>query len=101
MRIIPYDGKEQLEDIESLSIMIKAVPFENGYAPAFVLISPHDDHVITIDEVACLMDGIEIANERMDELIAFILNGKGIPASEGLDEYEFLEEDEDDNGESD
>lgn len=106
MRIIPYEGNEELEDIESLSIMIKAVPFEGGFAPAFVLIAPDEDHLITIEEAACLMDGIEIANEKVDELIAFILQSK---IQERLiddmedEDYDFVEdmEDEDDFGESD
>lgn len=99
MRIVPYDGRDDLEDIKSLSLLIKAVPFEDSYAPAFVLISPDDDYVITIEEASCLMDGIEIANQRIDELIAYILNGKIVKQlSESYDE----EEDEEyDNGESD
>ena len=102
MRIIPYDGKEHLEDIESLSIMIKAVPFENGYAPAVVLISPSEDHIITVEEAACLMDGIEIANERVDELIAHIISGRIGSPLEDEEAYQMLEEDEEnDYGESD
>ena len=37
MRIIPYNGEENLEDIDSLSIVIKAVPFEGSFVPAFFI----------------------------------------------------------------
>lgn len=100
MRIVPYEGNEKLEDIQSLSILIKAVPFENGFAPAFVLISPDEEHLITIEEAACLMDGIEIANERIDELISFILQNTMSDRSSSEEDYE-EEFDEDDLGESD
>jgi hypothetical protein len=100
MRIVPYEGNLRLEDIESLSIIIKAVPFENSFAPAFVLISPDEEHAITIEEAACLMDGIEIANERIDELISFILQNN--MSGESGEEESYQEEfDEDDIGEGD
>jgi hypothetical protein len=100
MRIVPYEGNLRLEDIESLSILIKAVPFEDSFAPAFVLISPDEDHAITIEEAACLMDGIEIANERIDDLISFILqNNMGYQVDQE-DNYE-QEFDEDDLGKGD
>jgi len=73
MRIIPYDGDKNLEDIESLSIIIKAVPFENSYVPAFFIQSPEEDYPMSLDEMNCLMDGIEIARKSVDHIIAFIL----------------------------
>jgi hypothetical protein len=94
MRITPYEGSESLEEIEGLSIVIKAVPFEGSYAPAFALICPDEEYLITIEEAACLMDGIEIANERVDELIAFILQGK---VHERLSNKEYYFEDEEDD----
>lgn len=97
MRIVPYEDKIDLEEVSSLSIMIKTVPFENGYAPAFVLISPSDDYEITIEEAACLMDGIEIANTRIDELISLILQGK-INGYDDDDDDSLEEFDEDDIG---
>lgn len=103
MRIVPYDGNEDLEDIPTLSVIIKAVPFEGGYAPAFTLVAPADDHFIKIDEANCLMDGIEIARDRVDELISLMLQSK---IAEHLGQGEIIfydqedEEDEDyDNGE--
>ena len=76
MRIIPYDSDESLEDIDSLYIIIKAVPFEDTYAPAMVIVSPEDQYKIDIDELNCLMDGIEIAEEKISEIINYILNTK-------------------------
>ena len=74
MRIIPYNGAEDnLEDIESLTIVIKTVPFENGYVPAFFIQSPDDEHDMCIDELNALMDGIEIAQRSIDRILAFIL----------------------------
>lgn len=73
MRIIPYDGSENLEDIASLSIVIKAVPFEGSYVPAFFIQSPEEDYPMSLDEMNCLMDGVEIAKRSVDQIIAFIL----------------------------
>lgn len=73
MRIIPYNGEENLEDIESLTIVIKTVPFENGYVPAFFIQSPNEDYPMTLDELNCLMDGIEIAHKSLDQILAFML----------------------------
>jgi hypothetical protein len=73
MRIIPYNGEENLEDIESLTIVIKTVPFENGYVPAFFIQSPGEDYPMTLDELNCLMDGIEIAHKSLDQILAFML----------------------------
>ncbi len=73
MRIIPYNGEENLEDIESLTIVIKTVPFENGYVPAFFIQSPGEQYPMTLDELNCLMDGIEIAHKSLDQVLAFML----------------------------
>ncbi len=73
MRIVPYDGNRTIEEIEALTIIIKCVPFENGFAPAFVLTSPSEDYEITIDELASLMDGIEIAGAHVDNMIDFLV----------------------------
>ena len=49
MRIVNFDSDTNLEDIESLQIIIKAVPFEDSYVPAFVIMSPEDKYSMTID----------------------------------------------------
>jgi hypothetical protein len=92
MRITNYPHNYDIEDIETLTITIKAIPFEGYFVPAFVLISPDDDYSISLDEVNCLMDGIEIANKKIDDLITYILRNKIFNDKEGF---------EDDNGEGD
>lgn len=76
MRIVPYESNEDVEEIQSLGIIIKAIPFENGYAPVFALIAPSDDYIITIEEASCLMDGVEIAGLKIDSIIAEMLQSK-------------------------
>lgn len=91
MRIVNYPHDYDLNDIETLSITIKAVPFEGYFVPAFVITSPFDDYEISIDELNCLMDGVEIAQKKVDDIIDFILKTKVFNDKE----------DQDDNGESD
>lgn len=76
MKITPYFSNIDLEDIESLYIIIKAVPIENGYAPAVVIVSPDDGYVLTLDELNCLIDGVEIAEEKVGEVVNYIINTK-------------------------
>jgi len=107
MRIVPYDGDDNIEDIESISLIIKAIPFEDSYVPAYTLVAPTDDYFIKIDEVHCLMDGIEIASSKIDELIAMMLQSKINSLRDNAiiydqDDDDFEEDlDEDDTGESD
>ena len=76
MRIIPFDEAIDIEEIETLSIFIRAIPFESGYAPAMFIESPYNDYTLSLDELNCLMDGIEIAHEKVSEIINFIINTK-------------------------
>jgi len=107
VRIVPYDGDESLEDLKTLSILIKAVPFEDGYAPAFTLVAPTDDHFISISEANCLMDGVEIASRKLDELISMMLQSKiAEHLSKDSDTVDVFDQDDwededDDNGEAD
>jgi hypothetical protein len=89
MRIIPYDGDDDLEDIESLTILIKAVPFQGSYSPAFTVVSPYEDYLITMPEAICLMEGIDLANSRIDELIAQLLLAKRVGEDDCIDGDEF------------
>lgn len=105
MRIVPYDGDEGIEELDTIGLLIKAVPFEDGFVPAYSMIAPADDYFIKIDEINCLMDGIEIARDRLDDLIAMMLQSKiaerimeDHPSVYDQDEEEDLE---DDNGEGD
>lgn len=56
--------------------MIKAVPFEDSFVPAFLIISPEDNYQMDIDEINALMDGVEIAKSRLDEIIDYLLRKK-------------------------
>ena len=76
MRIENYNSEINLEDMETLQIVIKAVPFEEGYIPAFVIMSPEDQYPMTLDELNALMDGIEIARDKVDEIITYIIRKK-------------------------
>lgn len=73
MKITPYNGDQNLEDIESLSIIIKTVPYEDSFVPAFFIQSPEEDYPMSLEEMNCLMDGVEIARKSLDQIIAFIL----------------------------
>lgn len=88
MRITSFNSDINLEDIESLQIIIKAVPFEDTYVPAFVIMSPEDSYPMTIDELNALMDGVEIARNKIDEIITYILRKK-IFNDDGEDRYDF------------
>jgi hypothetical protein len=88
MRITSFNSDINLEDIESLQIIIKAVPFEDTYVPAFVIMSPEDRYPMTIEELNALMDGVEIARNKIDEIITYILRRK-IFNEDGEDRYDF------------
>lgn len=92
MRIVNYEGSQDFNEIETLTITIKAIPFEGIYVPAFLITSPDDEYSIKLDEMHCLMDGVEIAQRKIDDIINFILTTKVMPT---------IEEDEDDFGEGD
>lgn len=76
MRIVPYNGPSNIEDVLGLYIIIKPIPFEDTFAPAVVIVSPDDNYQIQLDELNCLMDGIEIAQEKISEIINFIIHTK-------------------------
>lgn len=76
MRIVPYDSSIDLEDLENLYIIIKTVPFEDGFAPIAVIVSSDNAYKIDIEELYCLMDGIQIAQEKISEIIDYIINTK-------------------------
>ena len=76
MKISNFEDNSELEDIKSLQIIIKAVPYENTYLPVFVITCPDDDYNMSIDEINSLMDGVEIAKGKLDEIINYILRKK-------------------------
>lgn len=75
-RIIPFSNDEYVGDYETLEITIKSIPFEGGYAPVFYISSPSDDYEMDIEELGCLMDGIDIARRNIDDIIDFLLRSK-------------------------
>lgn len=75
-RIIPFTNDEYVGDYETLEITIKAIPFEDGYAPVFYISSPSDDYEMDIEELGCLMDGVDIARRNIDDIIDFLLRSK-------------------------
>ena len=76
MKISNFEDNTDLEDVKSLQIIIKAVPYERSYLPVFVIMSPDENYSMSIDEVNSLMDGVEIAKSKLDEIINFILRKK-------------------------
>lgn len=95
MRIVPYTGKINIEDLDTLYVIIKAVPFEGGFAPAVVIVSPDNDHLLSIEELGSLMDGFEIAEERVSEIIDFIAHKNTYSSIEIVEDSDHTLEDED------
>lgn len=75
-RIIPFSDDRYVSDYENLEIIIKAIPYEDGFAPVFYISSPSDDYEMNIDELVCLMDGVEMAKRNIDEIISFLISPK-------------------------
>ena len=82
MKITPYDSSVDLEDLNNLYVVVKSVPFRDGLAPAVVLVSSDDEYSIDIEELYCLMDGLQIAQEKVSEIIDFIINVKTLKREE-------------------
>jgi hypothetical protein len=76
MRITPFTNNEGTDDFETLEIVIKAIPFEDTFAPVFYISSPSEDYLMNIEELACLMDGVDIARRNIDDIIDFLLRAK-------------------------
>jgi len=98
MRIVNFDDNVEFDDIDSLQIVIKAIPFENSFVPSLVIISPNQEYPMSIDELNALMDGVEIARNKVDEIITYILKSKIFDAN-GKDLFEFDPEKFEDLGE--
>lgn len=96
MRIVPYTEKINIEDLDTLYVIVKAVPFEGGFAPAVVIVSPGNDHLLSIEELGSLMDGFEIAEERVSEIIDFIAHKSSFISIEVDNDSDIDEEDIDD-----
>ncbi len=73
MKITPFSQDIDLEDYESLEITIRCITHENEYVPIFYISSPSDNYEMKIEELACLMDGIDIARRNIDEIVNYLL----------------------------
>lgn len=93
MKISNWEDNVDLEHINSLQILIKAVPYNNSFIPVFVIMSPDDDYDMSLDEINSLMDGVEIAKSKLDEIITYILKRKIF-----IDDEDELGDDVDDTG---
>lgn len=89
MKISSFDEDIEYEDIETLQLLIKSIPHEGDFVPSLVIMSPNEHYPMTISELNALMDGVEIAKNKLDEIIDYILRKK------------VFKEDEDDTGRQD
>lgn len=101
MRIVPYLGNDDLNEIESLSVIIKAIPFEDSYVPTFFLTVNSEEYEMDLDELTALMDGLEIAMKHIDNMINWAIQSPGTPEEVSEDSIppeildKFLDDDED------
>ena len=71
MKITPVDGLD-LQDLETLAIMVRLVPWEGEYIPHFMMMSQEErpeDCNVTVAELAALQEGLYHAANRLDEMI--------------------------------
>ena len=71
MKITPVDGLN-LQDLETLAIMVRLVPWEGEFIPHFMLMSQEErpeDCNATVMELAALQEGLYHAANRIDEMI--------------------------------
>jgi len=71
MKITPVEGLE-LQDLETLAVMIRLVPWEGEFIPHFMLMSQEErpeDCNVTVMELAALQEGLYHAANRIDEMI--------------------------------
>lgn len=100
MRIVPYLNNDDLYDIESMSVIIKAIPFEDSFVPAFLINVNSENYEVTLDELSSLMDGLEIAMKHVDGLISWAIQPQKPSEASSVpdDVMEELLSDEDDEG---
>ena len=71
MKITPVEGLE-LQDLETLAVMIRLIPWEGEFIPHFMLMSQEErpeDCNVTVMELAALQEGLYHAANRIDEMI--------------------------------
>lgn len=91
MKITPVDGLN-LQDLETLAIMVRLVPWEGEFIPHFMLMSAEErpeDCNATVMELAALQEGLYHAANRIDEMIRSLFTSLKI---EQLEEFKKLSE---------
>ena len=91
MKITPVDGLN-LQDLETLAIMVRLVPWEGAFIPHFMLMSQEErpeDCNATVMELAALQEGLYHAANRIDEMIRSLFTSLKI---EQLEEFKKLSE---------
>jgi hypothetical protein len=71
MKITPVDGMD-LQDLETLAIMVRLIPWEGEFIPHFMMMSQEErpeDCNVTVMELAALQEGLYHAANRLDEMI--------------------------------
>ena len=71
MKITPVDGLD-LQDLDTLAIMVRLIPWEGEYIPHFMMMSQEErpeDCNVTVMELAALQEGLYHAANRLDEMI--------------------------------
>jgi hypothetical protein len=92
MRIVPYSNNDDLDNIESMAVIIKAIPFEDSFVPTFFLNINSEDHPIDLDELNALMDGLEIAMKHVDSMINWLIRSPSMVDDDAIVPPEMLEE---------
>ena len=91
MKITPVEGIN-LQDLETLAVMIRLVPWEGEFIPHFMLMSQEErpqDCGATVLELAALQEGLYHAANRIDEMIRSLFTSLKISQ---LDEFKKLSE---------
>jgi len=91
MKITPVDGVD-LQELETLAIMIRLIPWEGEYIPHFMMMSQEErpeDCNVTVMELAALQEGLYHAANRLDEMIRSLFTALKI---EQIQEFKKLSE---------
>jgi len=91
MKITPVDGMD-LQELETLAIMIRLIPWEGEFIPHFMMMSQEErpeDCNVTVAELAALQEGLYHAANRLDEMIRSLFTALKL---EQLQEFQQLSE---------
>ena len=91
MKITPVDGLD-FQELETLAIMIRLIPWEGEYIPHFMMMSQEErpeDCNVTVSELAALQEGLYHAANRLDEMIRSLFTALKM---EQMEEFKKLSE---------